>query len=134
MEKTIGFIPSIRQASLSHQIHEGFTDLKLVEDSLVAKRFIRGTRFADLSNRFRRNPITRYDFIKQGEVYDIRKETLTYDRLYELNVFKNVKIEYTKAKDSSAKLNPVILLIPQKRRSNRIEGEVPFNGGTLVLI
>jgi outer membrane protein insertion porin family len=110
---------------------EGFTDLKLVEDSLTAKRFFRGIRFVDLSNRFRRNPITRYDFIKQGEIYDIRKETLTYDRLYELNVFKNVKIDYTKAKDSSAKINPVILLIPQKRRSNRIEGEVPFNSGTV---
>jgi outer membrane protein insertion porin family len=110
---------------------EGFTDLSLVEDSLRAKRFFRGIRFADLSGRFRRNPITRYDFLKQSEVYDIRKETLTYDRLYELNVFKNVKIDYTKAKDSTAKINPVIMLIPQKRRSNRIEGEVPFNSGTL---
>lgn len=110
---------------------DGFTDLKLVEDSLSKKRFFRGTRFADLSGRFRRNPITRYDFLRQGEVYDIRNETLTYDRLYELNVFKNVKIDYVKAKDSSANINPVILLIPQKRRSNRIEGEIPFNRGTL---
>lgn len=110
---------------------DGFTDLEVVEDSLSKKRFFRGIRFADLSGRFRRNPITRYDFIRQGEKYDITKETLTYDRLYELNVFKNVKIDYIKARDSSAKLNPVILLIPQKRRSNRIEGEVPFNSGTL---
>ncbi|MDQ7949824.1 MAG: BamA/TamA family outer membrane protein [Pedobacter sp.] len=110
---------------------DGFTDLKMVEDSLKNKRFFRGIRFADFSGRFRRNPITRYDFIKQGDVYDIRNETLTYDRLYELNVFKNVKIDYFKAQDSSAKINPVIMLIPQKRRSNRIEGEVPFNRGTL---
>jgi len=110
---------------------EGFTDLKLVEDSLLKKRYFRGIRFIDLSNRFRRNPIVRYDFLRQGETYDIRKETLTYDRLYELNVFKNVKIDYTKAKDSSAKINPVILLIPQKRRGNRIEGEIPFNAGTV---
>jgi len=112
---------------------EGFTDLTLksLEDSLGKKRYFRGIRFADLSGRFRRNPITRYDFIRQGERYDITKETLTYDRLYELNVFKNVKIDYLKAKDSTARLNPVILLIPQKRRSNRIEGEVPFNSGTL---
>ena len=84
-----------------------------------------------MSKRFRRNPIVRYDFLREGEIYDIRKEKLTYDRLYELNVFKNVKIDYVKASDSSQKVLPVITLIPQKRRSNRIEGEIPFNEGTL---
>ena len=110
---------------------DGFSNLALLADSIRNNRVIRGIRFSDLSSRFRRNPIVRYDFIKQGELYDIRKENLTYDRLYELNVFKNVKIEYLKAKDSSNKVNPVILLIPQKRMSNRIEGEVPFNNGTV---
>jgi outer membrane protein insertion porin family len=110
---------------------EGFSNMERLADSLKVKRVVRGTRFTDLSGRFRRNPVVRYNFIKEGEIYDIRKETLTYDRLYELNVFKNVKIEYTKAKDSSNKLNPVILLIPQKRMNNRIEGEVPFNNGTV---
>ncbi len=110
---------------------EGFTNLEELADSLQQKKYIRGLRFTDLSGRYRRNPIVRYDFIRQGEIYDIRKEVLTYDRLYELNVFKNVKIDYTKAKDSTNKINPSIMLIPQKRRSNRIEGEVPFNGGTV---
>jgi len=110
---------------------DGFSNLALLADSIRNNRVIRGVRFSDLSSRFRRTPIVRYDFIKQGELYDIRKENLTYDRLYELNVFKNVKIEYLKAKDSSNKINPVILLIPQKRMSNRIEGEVPFNNGTV---
>lgn len=105
---------------------EGFTDTLKLSD-----RVFRGVRFTDQSQRFRRNPIVRYNFIKQGETYDIRKEALTYDRLYELNVFKNVKIDYTKAKDSSNKVDPVILLIPQKRMSNRIEGEIPFNNGTV---
>jgi len=105
---------------------EGFPDsIKL------NPRTFRGIRFTDLSKRFRRNPIVRYDFLKQGEMYDISKENLTYDRLYELNVFKNVKIEYVKAKDSSNKLEPIIQLTPQKRMSNRIEGEVPFNAGTI---
>lgn len=94
-------------------------------------RIVRGIRYTDLSKRFRRNPILRYDFIKQGEMYDVTKENLTYDRLYELNVFKNVKIEYLKAKDSSNTLEPVIQLTPQKRMSNRIEGEIPFNAGTV---
>ena len=84
-----------------------------------------------MSKRFRRNPIVRYDFLKQGDVYDVNKETLTYDRLYELNVFKNVKIEYVKSKDSANILNPLIQLTPQKRMSNRVEGEVPFNAGTV---
>jgi outer membrane protein assembly factor BamA len=105
---------------------EGFTDSLKLND-----RAFRGIRYTDLSKKFRRNPIVRYDFIREGEIYDIRKETLTYDRLYELNVFKNVKIDYTKAKDSSNKVEPVIMLIPQKPMSNRIEGEVPFNSGTV---
>ena len=110
---------------------EGFTDLKLIADSLQGREVVRGIRFTDLSKHFRRNPITRYDFLKQGERFDIRNETLTYDRLYKLNVFKNVRIDYFKAKDSSNNVEPVILLIPEKRMSNRIEGEIPFNDGTV---
>lgn len=94
-------------------------------------RMFRGIRYTDLSKRFRRNPVIRYDFLKQGETYDVSKENLTYDRLYQLNVFKNVKIEYIKPKDSSNVLQPFIQLTPQKRMSNRIEGEVPFNAGTV---
>jgi outer membrane protein assembly factor BamA len=110
---------------------EGFTDLKLISDSLQGKEAFKGIRFTDLSGHFRRNPITRYDIIKQGDIYDIRNEVLTYDRMYKLNVFKNVRIDYFKAKDSSNNVEPVILLIPQKRMSNRIEGEIPFNDGTV---
>ncbi|MEE1943598.1 BamA/TamA family outer membrane protein [Pedobacter sp. KR3-3] len=110
---------------------DGFTDLDKLGDSLKVKRTIRGIKFTDLSKRFRRNPIVRYDFLREGEIFDISKEQLTYDRLYQLNVFKNVKIDYTKPKDSSNKVEPVLLLTPQKRRSNRIEGEIPFNGGTV---
>ncbi|AOM76268.1 BamA/TamA family outer membrane protein [Pedobacter steynii] len=101
-------------------------------DSIVLnKRIFRGLRYTDLSKKFRRNPIVRYNFLRQGEQYDIRNENVTFDRLYELNVFKNVKIDYQKAKDSSNKVNPFIQLIPQKIMSNRVEGEVPFNGGTV---
>lgn len=95
------------------------------------KRLFNGVRYTDLSKKFRRNPINRYNFLHQGDIYDIRNENLTYDRLYELNVFKNVKIDYNKAKDSSNHVEPVIQLIPQKIMSNRIEGEIPFNAGTV---
>jgi outer membrane protein insertion porin family len=98
---------------------------------VLNKRIFNGLRYTDLSGKFRRNPVVRYNFLRQGEQYDIRNETTTFDRLYELNVFKNVKIEYQKAKDSSNKVNPFIQLIPQKIMSNRVEGEVPFNGGTV---
>lgn len=105
---------------------DGFTD-----SLILNKNKFRGIRYTDLSGRFRRNPIVRYDFLREGETFDIQKENLTYDRLYQLNVFKNVKIDYTKPKDSSNKVEPVLLLIPQKRMSNRIEGEIPFNDGTV---
>ncbi|WP_233603880.1 MULTISPECIES: BamA/TamA family outer membrane protein [unclassified Pedobacter] len=107
---------------------DGFPDsvrYKLSKDTL------NGIIFTDFSKRYRRNPIVRYDFLKQGELYDIRNENLTYDRLYELNVFKNVKIDYFRRDSTSNKINTVIQLIPQKVMSNRVEGEVPFNGGTV---
>lgn len=105
---------------------DGFTD-----SLTLNKRSFNGLRYTDLSGKFRRNPITRYNFIRYGENYNIDNETLTYDRLYDLNVFKNVKIDYLKNKDTAGVVNPVILLIPQKRMSNRIEGEIPFNDATV---
>ncbi|MBB6239243.1 outer membrane protein assembly factor BamA [Pedobacter sp. AK013] len=97
----------------------------------LSKDTVNGVIFTDFSKRYRRNPILRYDFLKQGELYDIRNENLTYDRLYELNIFKNVKIDYFRRDSTSNKINAVIQLIPQKVMTNRVEGEVPFNGGTV---
>lgn len=105
---------------------EGFTD-----SITLNKRIFNRIRFTDLSGKFRRNPITRYNFIRPGEKYNIENEQLTYDRLYELNIFKNVKIDYLKNKDTASVIDPVILLTPQKRMSNRIEGEIPFNNATV---
>ncbi len=104
---------------------DGFTD-----SVILNKKIFKGIRFTDLSKKFRRNPIVRYNFIKPGETYDILKDQLTYDRLYQLGVFKSVKIEYTKLADGT-KLNSFIEVIPQKRMSNRVEGEIPFNQGTV---
>jgi len=105
---------------------DGFSDtLKL------NPKVFRGLRYTDLSGKFRRNPIVRYNFLREPETYSVANENLTYDRMYELNVFKNVKIDYNRPKDSSNQVLPVIQLIPQKIMSNRIEGEVPFNAGTV---
>ncbi len=85
--------------------------------------------FVDHSGKFKAKPISRYIFIKKGELYNIDKEDLTYDRLYDLNVFRNVKIDYAKTSDSSARLQPRYDIVPLKRMSNRIEGEYTFNSG-----
>lgn len=84
--------------------------------------------FKDHSLRFKPKALSRYIYFDKGDIYNIDNENLTYDRLYELNVFKNIKIEYTKTSDSSA-LNPRIEAIPLKKMSNRIEGEYTFNSG-----
>lgn len=97
----------------------------------LSKDTINHIVFTDFAKRYRRNPIVRYDFLKYGDLYDIQKENLTYDRLYQLNIFKNVNINFFRADSISNKIIPVIQLIPQKVMSNRVEGEVPFNGGTV---
>src|SRR5690606_27962940 len=50
----------------------------------------------DYTGRFRAAPIVRYLFHRQGDTYNSNLENLTYDRLYELNGFRNVKIDYEK--------------------------------------
>jgi outer membrane protein insertion porin family len=86
-------------------------------------------RFIDYSGKFKPKPIKKYIFLKKDDIYNIENEELTYDRLYDLNVFRNLKIEYTKASDSTNKLNPRYDISPLKRMSNRIEGEYTFNSG-----
>lgn len=80
----------------------------------------------DYSHRFRFKPLSRYVFLRPGEMYSSRNENLTYDRLYDLNTFRNLQITYTKNKDSVS-LDPHIDITPLKRMSNRIEGEYTFN-------
>lgn len=86
-------------------------------------------RFIDYTGKFNPRPIKKYIFLKKDEVYNIENEELTYDRLYDLNIFRNLKIDYTKASDSTNKLNPRYDISPLKRMSNRIEGEYTFNSG-----
>ena len=98
----------------------------LVTDTLqVDSQF----RFIDYSGKFKPKPIKKYIFLKKDDIYNIENEELTYDRLYDLNVFRNLKIDYTKASDSTNKLNPRYDISPLKRMSNRIEGEYTFNSG-----
>lgn len=84
--------------------------------------------FRDYSHRFKFDKLTRYIFLNKGDRYSVANENLTYDRLYELNVFRNIKIEYEKDPDS-IHLNARMEITPLKRNSNRVEGEYTFNSG-----
>ncbi len=86
-------------------------------------------RFVDYSEKFDARPISRYIYLKKGDTYNIDNEDLTYDRLYDLNVFRNLKIDFVKAADSTNRLLPRYDITPLKRMSNRIEGEYTFNSG-----
>lgn len=83
--------------------------------------------FRDFTHDFKSGPLLRYIFPKKGDRFNIDRENLTYDRLYELNTFRTVRISY--AKSDSALLNVNYELMPLKRMSNRIEGEYTFASG-----
>ncbi len=85
--------------------------------------------FVDYSGKFNAKPISRYIYLKKNDLYNIDNEEVTYDRLYDFNVFRNLKIEYQKSGDSTYKLVPNYSITPLKRMSNRVEGEYTFNSG-----
>ena len=72
-------------------------------------------------------PLARYAYLRSGQLYNSKNEELSYDRLYETNGFRSVKINYEK-KDS-AKLDVYYNLIPRAAMSNQIEGEYTFSSG-----
>lgn len=100
-------------------------DTLLADSSLIDSQY----HFVDYSKKFKAKRIANYIFVKKGDRYNISRENLTYDRLYELNVFKNIKIEYQKTADSTQRLYPRYEIVPLKRMSNRIEAEYTFNSG-----
>ena len=81
----------------------------------------------DYSGRFKLKPITRYIFSKKGSKYSLEAENLSYDRLYDLSVFRNIKISYQKQSDSSHVLDAIYDFTPLKKMSNRLEGEYTLN-------
>jgi len=85
--------------------------------------------FKDYSGRFKFKPFTKYTFTNKYDIYNNNKRDLTYNRLYELNVFRNITIDYVKRKDDSTLLDVEIEAVPLKRMSNRVEGEYTFNTG-----
>src|SRR5690606_5320457 len=83
--------------------------------------------FSDYTGRFKAAPIARYLFHRQGDTYNANSENLTYDRLYELNGFRSVKINYREI--DTNRLNAYYELVPRPYMGNQIEGEYTFNAG-----
>lgn len=83
--------------------------------------------FHDNTSLFRLKPLSRYMYLRTGQLYSFANENLSYDRLYEMNGFRNVKINYTEV-DSNL-LDVTYDLIPRARMSNQVEGEFTLSSG-----
>ncbi len=84
-------------------------------------------RFYDYSRFFKPNKLADYIFLNKGEEYDIDNVELTNQRLFELNVFKSVSVDFRKKRDTTNTLIGLIDIIPLKKKSNRFDGEYTFN-------
>lgn len=84
-------------------------------------------KFTDYTRRFKLKPIQRYVFLRPDQNYSLNNENLSYDRLYEMNGFKSVKINYSPV--DSNKLDVTFDLIPRPTMSNQVEGEFTFSSG-----
>src|SRR5690606_37587539 len=83
--------------------------------------------FADETGHFPLIPIARYTFLRSGQLYSLKNENLSYDRLYEMNGFRSVRINYEKESDNL--LNVYYELMPRSVMANQIEGEYTFSSG-----
>jgi outer membrane protein assembly factor BamA len=124
-EKKSHQIYRIDESNISISTSDGLKDSQNLDTIVFDSQF----SFIDYSKKFNPKPIARYIYLKKNDLYNIDNEEITYDRLYDLNVFRNVKIEYQKTNDSTNKLFPIYSITPLKRMSNRIEGEYTFNSG-----
>ena len=98
---------------------------KKVDSLVIDSQYI----FKDYSGKFKFKPFSKYIFFNKYDLYDSDKRELTYNRLYELNVFRNISIDFKKRTNDSTNLDVKIQATPLKRMSNRVEGEFTFNSG-----
>lgn len=124
-DKTEHPIYTINDSYVTIKTSDGERDSLLVDSAVADTQY----HFTDYSGKFSPKRISKYIFVNKNDKYNISRENLTYDRLYELNVFKNIKITYQKTADSTNRLNPQYDITPLKRMSNRVEGEYTFNTG-----
>lgn len=113
---------TINDVSLKIHNYDGKnTNATTVQDS------IQGIAFTDYSRRYRLKPLSRYMFLRKRNTYSLQNENLSYDRLYEMNGFRSVKISYEKEEGNLLNVNYEVL--PRPLMSNQIEGEYTFSSG-----
>lgn len=83
--------------------------------------------YEDQTGRFRLKPLSNYMYVRSGQPYNLKMETQSYDRLYEMNGFRNVKINYQRI--DSNRLHVYYELIPRPVMANQVEGEFTFSSG-----
>lgn len=115
---------TLENAMIRIQPSSGLVAKEMVPDSAFLKSQY---KFYDYSHFFRPRKLVPYIFLKKGEKYNIYKSDLTVQRMFDLNVFKNVNVDYIKLDDSTNRLRSVIDIVPLKKKSNRIDGEFTFN-------
>jgi outer membrane protein insertion porin family len=118
-------IYTIDESFINIRNSAGITENITPDSALIDSQY----HVKDYSKKFHPKLPTKFIYVNKGNIYSSSKEDLTYDRLYDLNVFKNVKIDYIKAADSTNRLFPRYDIIPLKKMTNRIEGEFTFNSG-----
>ncbi|MGN0003257.1 MAG: BamA/TamA family outer membrane protein [Sphingobacterium composti] len=113
----------INDVSLKINKYDGTisTSTEVVRDSIY------GIDVVDHSSRYKLKPLARYMYLREGDKYSLGNENLSYDRLYEMNGFRSVKINYEKEGDSLLNVN--YELTPRSLMSNQIEGEYTFSSG-----
>lgn len=124
-DKSAHQLYTINQSYINIKNSNGITENIKPDSLIIDSQYV----VRDYSRKFDPKLLPKFIFIRKGNLYDVTKEDLTYDRLYDLNVFRNIKIDYIKTADSSYRLNPRFEIIPLKKMSNRIEGEITFNSG-----
>lgn len=126
INKTEHKVYTLDESQITITTSSGSKDYNVLDTIKIDSQY----NFIDFSKKINPKPITRYIYLNKGDFYNIDNEDLTYDRLYDLNIFRNVKIDYQKVgADSNARLIPKYTLTPLKRMSSKIEGEYIFNSG-----
>ncbi|MEO5910332.1 MAG: BamA/TamA family outer membrane protein [Pelobium sp.] len=122
--------------STKHQTYELANTFIRIQPSsgIISKDMIRDStvvdsqyRFYDYSHFFKPKKLTSFIFLKKGDLYNIDNSELTTQRLFDINVFKNVSVNFRKTADSTNRLVGLIDMLPLKQKSNRLDGEYTFN-------
>ena len=134
-QTNLGIQVSNPDSAASHQVYtidSVYFKIEAAEDALRKNSksnfdTLRQIVYTDETGKFKLSPLSRYAYLRRGQKYSSLNEELSYDRLYEMNGFRSVKINYNK-KDS-AKLDVQYVLIPRAAMSNQMEGEFTFSSG-----